>query len=116
MATEPQRYLILSTTDAELLYGAIHGFYPAERIPEIGRAVQRLRDDTGADLDAAVESLKSMPPCAACVIEAQERYCCAWSAQQFGRRLSRLLRRARHEIRPGETAEQAKNRKERDEH
>jgi hypothetical protein len=61
--------------------------------------VDRLRADTGADIEEIVALLKKAPTCPACTIEAQERSCIAIRVRALGRRLARLLQRARGERR-----------------
>jgi hypothetical protein len=94
------RYIILTLDDA-LALGK------GESVPETQR---RLVVEQGADIQEIVDKLKRTPTCPACVIEGQERYCSCWRARKLGRRLDRLLKRARCEIMPWETAEDAKQR------
>jgi hypothetical protein len=85
-----KRYVILELSDAKALaLNASAGF--DERVV---RTIDRIEAETGADIEDIVTQLKHFEACPACVIEGQERSCCAWHAQKLGRRLSRLLDRA----------------------
>lgn len=69
----------------------------ADRVRPI---VDRFTRDTGADMQDIVAKLTGVEACAACVIEGQEASCVAWDVHAIGRRLRRLLERARGERAP----------------
>lgn len=51
--------------------------------------------DTGGDFEEIANLLKDMKICAACVFESQEHSCSALEARRLGRRLWRLIERAK---------------------
>jgi len=53
--------------------------------------------ETGADMQEIVDTLRAMPICAPCSIEMMPSSCLVLVAQKQGRRLRRLLERARGE-------------------
>lgn len=57
--------------------------------------LERLRTDTGGDLEEIASLLKKTEICPACLLESQERSCCSLETQKIGRRLSRLIERAK---------------------
>lgn len=91
------KYLILTVEDAAKIARALPADGP------LGPIAARLKADTGADIEDIVARLKAFDACAPCVIEGFEESCCAWEAQKQGRRLRRLLERARGERPPGNT-------------
>lgn len=100
-----RRYVILTLEDAKIVARALTA-YALPRVPNLDAEAlipitARLLGDTGADIEDIVAQLKGMSLCPACVIEGQERSCSAPEAQKLGRRLNRLLERARGERAPG---------------
>lgn len=89
------RYIVVTLDDAQAIAAALppapFGDGPIARIRD------RLRADTGADMQEIVDTLSALPICAACNIEAQESSCHSLDARKLGRRLRRLLERARGE-------------------
>lgn len=102
------KYIILSVADANTLADLLALRQPSEG-SYVATLVDRLRDDTGGDLEEIAADLKKLDYCRACVVEAQTRYCESLVAQRIGRRLSRLLARAYNEYRAelGTTIERA---------
>lgn len=103
-----RRYIILELEDAKLIAGAVQtrlvpssGPHVPVHLAKIRKAVSRVKADTGADIQDVVDQLLGVEACPACVIEDQQRSCIAWDVQKLGRRLRRLLERARHERPPG---------------
>jgi hypothetical protein len=91
-----QRYVIITLEDAKRI--ANHLSLGAHRL----RSIQaRLAADTGADMEEIVQRLTKLSLCCPCVIESMERDCKVHLAQKQGRRLRRLLERARGERPPG---------------
>ena len=90
------KYLIITQQDAAIIAGVfLHLSDGATSGGEFARIAKRMRDDTGADIQDIVDQLKGIGMCAACVFEGQERYCQSPHAHKLGRRLRRLLERAR---------------------
>jgi hypothetical protein len=90
-----RRYVVLTLDDAKALAAASTGVINVRQIRE------RLMQETGADMDDIVQQFKELEICAACSVEGQERSCVVHVARQQGRRLKRLLERARGERAPG---------------
>ncbi len=88
-----QKYIVITLEDAKNLVVALDD---AES-PAIVKLVERFAAETGADMQEIVDLLKGQRLCPACVIEGQERTCQSIGAQKLGRRLNRLLERARGE-------------------
>lgn len=91
------RYVVLTLGDARIVAN-LHA--PGEgggTQGEVARVLSRLRTETGADMEDIVRQFRTMKPCHACVVEGQERDCNVLDAQKLGRRLRRLLERARGE-------------------
>jgi hypothetical protein len=80
------RYVVMTLEDARRA---------AVALPEGDPVRVRMAVETGADMADIARQLRDMSLCAACVIEAQESDCHVLGAQQLGRRLRRLLERAR---------------------
>lgn len=87
-----RRYLVITVEDAKQILEALRGA-PIDT----GGIRERLARDTGADVEEIVSDLKGLSLCHACVFEGQETYCSSLLAQKTGRRLGRLLERARGE-------------------
>lgn len=88
-----KRYVILELDDAKLL--ALNA--SAGHDERLQKVIDRINHETGADIEDIVERLKAMPMCEACAIEGQEEYCNCWSGLKLGRRLGRLVDRAKLE-------------------
>lgn len=56
--------------------------------------LNRIENETGADIVDIVQQLKTLEICPACQIESQEHSCNSLDANKLGRRLSRLVQRA----------------------
>lgn len=56
---------------------------------------KRLAEDAGGDFEDIAAQLKNLPICAACSIEGQAGNCVALAANKLGRRLQRLIERAK---------------------
>lgn len=91
-----RRYVVLTVEDAAAIAGALD-----RSSPDLARIAERLEADTGGNIEEIVDILKRLPHCSACVIEGQEDSCRVHEAQKQGRRLRRLLERARGERAPG---------------
>ncbi len=92
-----RRYLIITKEDAETLAALLGAGYVDDAATRI---LERLHADTGGDIEQIARILKKLEACAASKIEAQP--CSAQiDAQKLGRRLARLLERARGERPPG---------------
>jgi hypothetical protein len=87
------RYLIVRLADAQMIARLIRDSLP-NHPSELTPVVNRIFDETGADIEDIVARLKRLDVCAACVGESQERHCVCWGANRLGRRLSRLVDRA----------------------
>lgn len=87
MKTEGPKYIIVTLDDAKVI---------AKHLPN-GPIKDRFEFETGADIQEIVDRLKSMSHCHACEVEGQTHYCQVNYARKLGRRLRRLLERARHE-------------------
>lgn len=97
--------MVITLADAHLIAGALartqaHRGALREKIGEdasatLGLIHDRLNTESGADVEEIVRHLKDLAFCPACRIEAQERHCSVLEAQKQGRRLRRLLERAR---------------------
>lgn len=102
-----RRYVILTLEDARelvnhIVRSGVFKWLADDETRGIIRIYERLRDDTVADIEDIVGQLKRLDLCAPCVIEGMPEGCCAHDAQKLGRRLSRLLERARGERAPGD--------------
>lgn len=64
------------------------------RLREVMSLLNRIDNESGADIKGIVDQLKHMDICPACVIEGQQHSCSVLEAQKLGRRLKRLLDRA----------------------
>lgn len=93
-----RRYLILTKEDAMVLASAIAD---GRASTETLRIATRLREDTGGNIEEIADDLKRAETCPACSIEGQESSCVAIDARATGRRIARLLERARGERAPG---------------
>ena len=91
------RYIIITTEHAKQL-ASLARFSVDENLRAIG---ERLEQDTGADIEDVVKQLAAMRVCFVCVNEGMERDCNVHWAKKLGRRLRRLLERARGERPPG---------------
>ncbi len=97
MSSSPPRYIILTLDDAKLLeLSARGGAWSTEHAAQMALILDRIGDETGADITDIVDQLKQLPTCMACRIEGQERSCNCLHAQKLGRRLSRLVDRANY--------------------
>lgn len=83
-------YIIMELSDAKLLASQVTS--ADEHTRDI---LNRIEAETGADIEDIVLQLKAMEPCHACVVESQQEYCICWRGNKLGRRLSRLIDRAR---------------------
>ncbi len=88
------KYIVMALDDARAIADALRG-RDVESTPDLARIRGRLAAETGADMQEIVDTLTSLGICAACSIESQESMCNALTARQQGRRLRRLLERAR---------------------
>jgi hypothetical protein len=105
--TDGRRYVVVTLEDAHTIASALsrtgaHRGGLRDQIGEdesarLGRIYDRLVVESGADMQEIVDTVASLPVCAACCIEGQEQSCQVWPAQKQGRRLRRLLERARGE-------------------
>lgn len=86
------RYILLSVDDAEILAGILNitGLHEQE-----SRLFNRLTKDTGGDFEDIAAQLKKTEICCACEVECQEHTCTAIQTQALGRRLQRLINRAK---------------------
>ena len=87
------RYIIITLEDAK----RIAVFLRASLFSDTRRLIERFEREEGADIEDIVARLKGSEICAACAIEGQASYCTALESQKQGRRLRRLLERARGE-------------------
>jgi hypothetical protein len=99
-----QRYVIVTLEDAKHIAAAltwtrlVHTIaVNTDALRIIERIIDRFRREEGADIEDIVARLKGAGVCAACEIEGQAAHCTALEAQKQGRRLRRLLERARGE-------------------
>jgi hypothetical protein len=72
------------------------------RLREVSGLLNRIEQETGADLNDIAGQLKNMRICPACSGEGQEHSCSSLVARTLGRRLKRVLKRA-----DGDTSELA---------
>ena len=86
------RYVVLTLHDARAVARG--------EISEKNR--RRLLAEEGADMEEIARALKQLPVCGACLIEGVAHGCESLDARRLGRRLDRLLKRARCEVMPGE--------------
>ena len=94
------KYVVLTLDDARQIADALPD---GPGLPEpVQHFRARMAAETGADMQEAVDALQKLDLCAACSIEAQESDCRVLAARRLGRRLRRLLERARGERAPGE--------------
>ena len=93
-----KRYIIITLDDAKVIAQYMRQFQPAPYEVTHKRILDRFDQETGADIEEIVGLLKGMETCAACNIEGQAASCCALEAQKLGRRLKRLLDRARPDV------------------
>jgi len=84
------RYVILELDDAKAL--ALNA--SADIDAQVQRVIDRIKTETGADIEDIIGQLKGIDTCTACAIEGQERSCVCWHANKLGRRLARLIDRA----------------------
>ena len=82
-----QTYIVVTLDDAKSI---------AQHLPD-GGIKDRFESEEGADIQEVVDLLTGMPHCPACQIEMQQHSCEVNFARKLGRRLRRLLERARHE-------------------
>lgn len=96
------KYIIITDGDANIIAQALAVYVAGYMDPEAQRVRLRLEADTGADIQDIVDQLNGTETCAACNIEGQASYCIVWRTHRLGRRLRRLLERARGERAPGD--------------
>lgn len=93
-----KKYMIVSLPQAKALLDAVkNGWgeeFSAERAQYARALLERIENETGADIEEIVSDLKGLNTCHACVVEGQESYCCSINAKKIGRRLNRLVERA----------------------
>lgn len=94
-----RRYIVLTLNDARSILAALQRAKADRQNADIARICERLEQEEGADMEDLVQQLVSEEICAPCHIEAQQASCVALRAQKQGRRLRRLLERARGERR-----------------
>lgn len=100
---DPPRYVVITLSDAQTIATALRylvdGNAPAAELDRaranLTRIVERLRHETGANVQEVVDDLAALDFCSPCAIEGKERSCQILPAQKLGRRLRRLLERAR---------------------
>lgn len=88
------KYLLLSVDDAHLISEVVLLDYS----PVLGGAFKiamSLKADEGGDFEEIASQLKSTEICIACSIEGQQHTCVAPESQKIGRRLQRLIERAK---------------------
>lgn len=92
------RYIVLTLDDASAIADALHiSALPERAQGNLLRIQERLRHETGADMQEIVDTLQKEEICYACKAEGVASSCAALTANQQGRRLRRLLERARGE-------------------
>ncbi len=102
-----QRYVLVTLEDAHLIAAALAqtGAHRGGLRDEAGEdnsgklaaIYDRLVRENGADMHEIIDAFRTMPFCHACRVEGQEESCNVLAAQKLGRRLRRLLERARGE-------------------
>jgi hypothetical protein len=110
-----RRYVVLTLEDAHLVSGALartrahrgalgpggSGELTDDQSGHLGAIYDRLNVEEGADMEEIVAALKKTPTCFACENEGQTSSCQSIETRKLGRRLNRLLERARGERAPG---------------
>lgn len=98
-----RRYIVMTLDDAQEVARSI-SWLGALKSRSAAKFVERMRHETGADMEEIVRALAQSEPCPASKFESQ---CCRPSvdSQKLGRRLRRLLERARGERGPGPAAD-----------
>ncbi len=91
------KYLVITLDDASTIATVLRASGLGTASPDVARIEARMRRDTGADMEEIVDLLQGAQLCAACKMECQEKHCEALLARKEGRRLRRLLERARGE-------------------
>lgn len=94
-AASAPRYVVVTLADARRIaahLGLLHALGPDAR-----RIRDRLAAEEGAALQEVVEDLQGLEICGACDLEGTADHCSALWARASGRRLRRLLERARGE-------------------
>lgn len=94
----PIRYLVITLSDAATIANALRKKWLANDDEQ--RIAERLRHDTGANVQEIVDLLHDLQICGACELEGQAASCKSIDARKLGRRLRRLLERARGERSP----------------
>lgn len=90
------KYVLLTVEDALLLaLCVIEGLPCDERQLRAYAVAKNLRGDTGGDLEQITDTLKGLPICVACRHESMDKHCESLTAQKTGRRISRLVERAK---------------------
>jgi hypothetical protein len=92
-----RRYLVLTLEDARSILEVLDGSDAHGRNADLSRIRDRLRREEGADMEDLVRQLVDTDICAPCHIEGQSASCAVLWTQKQGRRLRRLLERARGE-------------------
>ncbi len=93
-AGEP-RYVVITLSDALTIASALRDPERAKGHPDVHRIVERLRHETGADMQDIVTQLQGANICGVCEHEGQAEYCRIIDVRKQGRRLRRLLERVR---------------------
>lgn len=88
------RYVIITLADARTIASQLRRSWP---FFGTRRIIDRFDREEGADIEDIVARLTASGICAACAIEGQAAYCASLESQKQGRRLRRLLERARGE-------------------
>jgi hypothetical protein len=89
--TEEIQYVIVRLDDVQAL---LKHSNPLVTDPALTIVIDRLKKETGGDIQNIVDELKATHICGACVIQSQEQNCSSLYTNHLGRRLSRLLDRA----------------------
>lgn len=87
-------YLLISVDDARVISRVLDGDDIQERV-RFQMLQDRLEQDTGGDFEEIASLLKRQEICAACSIEGQANYCSSIETQKIGRRIARLIDRAK---------------------
>lgn len=98
------RYIVLTLDDAHAIATVLTLARRGDPIDAsekdratLRRIEDRLTHETGADMQEIVDTLVTLRICAACEHEGRALFCASLDAQKLGRRLRRLLERARGE-------------------
>jgi hypothetical protein len=88
------KYLLLSAADCATIVDIYECSIGLDS-PRFTKIIDRLRSDTGGDFEDIAETLKRSPICPPCEIEGFPDCCESLLARKLGRRLARLIERAK---------------------